>query len=136
MHPDRHKVFSLDQLHLVLRSFNFVDWYFFFYSGGDGDDHDDDDVDDDNHRFQIIIAIVNEAFREVIQFEEPGIENNERLVAYECQFFTKNYRQKVEINQIKITNNNSVEIKLNWNCQSLFVEIKSKLWKRKVPKLN
>ena len=38
------------------------------------DDNDDDNggYDDDNHRFQIIIAVVNEALREVIQFQEPG----------------------------------------------------------------
>ena len=40
----------------------------------------DDDIDDggyvhddDTHRFQIVIAIVNEALREVIQFQEPLI---------------------------------------------------------------
>ena len=41
--------------------------------------HSDDDIDDkgyvhddDTHRFQIIVAIVNEALREVVQFQEPG----------------------------------------------------------------
>ena len=42
-------------------------------------DYDDDvghggyESNDGNHRFQIIVTIVNEALREVIQFQEPLI---------------------------------------------------------------
>ena len=75
--------------------------FFLFYSGGNGDDHDDDDVDDDNHRFQIIIAIVNEALREVIQFEEPVIDNNDWLVSMSVSSLPKNTnnKDKIKLNQ-------------------------------------
>ena len=54
--------------------------------------------DDDNHRFQIIIAVVNEALREVIQFEESGIgDNNEWLVSVLCQKLPTKNVQKAKL---------------------------------------